>query len=67
MDLVEPYHEFFSITMADTDELRKEVFRLRYDVYCKELGWEDPANFPDALERDIYDDCVAPLPFETQT
>jgi len=42
MDLVAPYREYFSITMADTDELRKEVFRLRYDVYCRELGWEDP-------------------------
>ena len=56
MDLVAPYHEFFSINMADTDELRKEVFRLRYDVYCRELGWEDPSNFPDGLERDVYDD-----------
>ncbi|MCP5421516.1 MAG: PEP-CTERM/exosortase system-associated acyltransferase [Chromatiaceae bacterium] len=55
MDLVEPYREFFTITLADTDELRKEVFRLRYDVYCKELGWEAPENFPDQLERDIYD------------
>ncbi len=57
MDLVEPYREFFAITLADTDELRKEVFRLRYDVYCKELGWEDPQNFPDRLEKDIYDDA----------
>lgn len=55
MDLVEPYREFFSITMADTDDLRKEVFRLRYDVYCRELAWEDPGNFPDQLEKDIYD------------
>lgn len=57
MDLVEPYREFFSITLADTDELRKEVFRLRYEVYCNELGWESAANFPDQLERDIYDDA----------
>jgi N-acyl amino acid synthase of PEP-CTERM/exosortase system len=57
MDLVTPYHEFFSITLADTDELRHEVFRIRYDVYCRELGWEDPGNFPDRLERDIYDDA----------
>lgn len=56
MDLVQPYHEYFTITMADTDELRKEVFRLRYDVYCQELGWEDPGKFPDGLERDVYDD-----------
>ncbi|MEZ5587539.1 MAG: PEP-CTERM/exosortase system-associated acyltransferase [Sedimenticolaceae bacterium] len=55
MDLVEPYREFFSITMADTDELRKEVFRLRYDVYCRELGWEDAENYPDQLEQDVYD------------
>ncbi|MCB1801691.1 MAG: PEP-CTERM/exosortase system-associated acyltransferase [Gammaproteobacteria bacterium] len=57
MDLVEPYREFFSITLADTDELRKEVFRLRYDVYCRELGWESADNFPDQLERDVYDDA----------
>ena len=55
MDLVQPYREFFSITMADTDALRKEVFRLRYGVYCRELGWEDPGKFADELERDIYD------------
>ena len=55
MDLVEPYHEFFAITIANTDELREEVFRLRYDVYCRELGWENPSNYPDELERDAYD------------
>ena len=55
MDLVQPYREFFSITMADTDALRKEVFRLRYDVYCRDLGWEDPGKFADRLERDVYD------------
>ncbi len=55
MDLVEPYHEFFSITIANTDELREEVFRLRYDVYCRELGWEDPSNYADELEKDAYD------------
>lgn len=55
MDLVGPYRDYFSITLADTDELRKEVFRLRYDVYCDELGWEAPENFPDQLESDIFD------------
>jgi N-acyl amino acid synthase of PEP-CTERM/exosortase system len=56
MDLVQPYREFFTLTMADTDELRKAVFSLRYDVYCRELGWEDPGKFADQLERDVYDD-----------
>lgn len=56
MDLVEPYREYFSLTLADSDELRKEVFHLRYEVYCRELGWEDPGNYLDELEKDIYDD-----------
>lgn len=43
------------ILLADTDELREQVFRLRYEVYSRELGWEDPANFPDGLERDSFD------------
>lgn len=55
MDLVSPYREYFTITLADTEELRNEVFRLRYDVYCRELRWELPNNFPDHLEHDIYD------------
>jgi N-acyl amino acid synthase of PEP-CTERM/exosortase system len=55
MDLVTPYHEYFTIELANTDALREEVFKLRYDVYCRELGWEDQGNFPDRLEHDIYD------------
>lgn len=56
IDLVTPYHEYFNIKLADTDELRDRVFRLRYDVYCRELGWEDPAAFPDGREIDEFDD-----------
>lgn len=55
MDLVTPYREFFEIVGATNQSLREEVFRLRYDVYCRELGWEDPAAFPDGLERDAFD------------
>ena len=55
MDLVEPFHEFFSIKIANTITLRNEVFRLRYEVYCEELGWENPDDFPNRLEQDIYD------------
>ena len=56
IDLVTPYHEYFNIKLADTDELRDRVFRLRYDVYCRELGWEDPAVFPDGREIDEFDE-----------
>lgn len=34
----------------------EDVFRLRYQVYCTEWGFEDPADYPDGLERDKYDD-----------
>jgi len=41
MDLVEPYHEYFKMVLADTENLKNQAFRLRYDVYCSELGWDD--------------------------
>src|SRR5690606_33394678 len=34
---------------------QREVFRIRYDVYCEELRFEDPARFPDLQETDEYD------------
>src|SRR3546814_7250579 len=36
--------------------LRDEVFRLRYQVYCVENPFEDPAEHPDGLEHDVYDE-----------
>lgn len=41
-DFVDPYKEFFKLSVAATDEQRDEVFSLRYQVYCEELGWEQP-------------------------
>jgi N-acyl amino acid synthase of PEP-CTERM/exosortase system len=40
---------------ADTEALKREVYKLRYQVYCLETGFENAANFPDGLERDAYD------------
>jgi len=49
------FHRYFRIVPADTQGLREEVFRIRYDVYCQELKWEDPRAFPAGMERDGYD------------
>lgn len=49
------FHEYFRVLPVDTDSLRKEVFRIRYEVYCKELGYEKPNQFPDRQEYDDYD------------
>lgn len=56
MSLTGYFDEYFEALPAFSEEARAEVFRLRYAVYCKELGFEDPAAFPDGLERDRYDD-----------
>ncbi len=39
-----------------TDEtLKKEIYRLRYEVYALEFGFENPSEFPNKLEIDLYD------------
>jgi N-acyl amino acid synthase of PEP-CTERM/exosortase system len=49
------YHKTFDIVRAETEEQAEEVFRLRYQVYCKENGYIDPKITMRELERDIYD------------
>jgi len=46
------FNQFFQIKFADTKLLREEAFKIRYGVYCDELGWE-PEN---ALQMET-DDC----------
>jgi N-acyl amino acid synthase of PEP-CTERM/exosortase system len=49
------FSNYFQIIFADTPELKEEVYRIRYEVYCKELGYEDADDYPDGLENDVYD------------
>jgi N-acyl amino acid synthase of PEP-CTERM/exosortase system len=46
----------FKFLEASTEELKKQIYRLRYEVYALEFGFEKPRDFPDKLEKDIYDD-----------
>ena len=55
-DIAASFHEYFKLVPADTAALRREVYRIRYQVYCQELHYENPAEFPDGLEHDSYDD-----------
>lgn len=52
--LAKHFHEYFLVCMADTEELQKEVFKLRYDVYCAELGYEK--DCPVDCEKDKFDE-----------
>lgn len=54
-DLVTPYRKFFELTPADSPKSLDIAYRLRYDVYCSELEWEEPRHHPDGKEWDLYD------------
>jgi N-acyl amino acid synthase of PEP-CTERM/exosortase system len=53
--LSEQFRRYFQLVRADTEALRQAVYRIRYQVYCTEMGFEDPARFADGMERDDYD------------
>ena len=54
--IAEHFSQYFEISIANTPELKQEGFSIRYQVYCKELGYEPVEKFPDGCERDVYDD-----------
>jgi N-acyl amino acid synthase of PEP-CTERM/exosortase system len=49
------FHRYFNAVAAADADLRNEVYRIRYDVYCDELRFEDPSRFPDKRETDSFD------------
>jgi N-acyl amino acid synthase of PEP-CTERM/exosortase system len=49
------FNNYFQVIFADTPELKEEVYRIRYEVYCEELGYEDANDFLGGLEKDVYD------------
>ena len=55
LPLYDIYEDTFELVRADTDELRNAVYRLRYQVYCMERPFENPADHPNGLETDNYD------------
>ena len=49
------FHQYFSVVAAEDDDLRDRIFELRYQVYCLEHPFEDPADNPNGRETDAYD------------
>jgi N-acyl amino acid synthase of PEP-CTERM/exosortase system len=49
------YDSYFEITLVQTSEQREAAFRLRYEVYCVEHSYEDPAQNPGGMETDQFD------------
>jgi len=54
-DLSALYHRHFIVVPADTPELLDAAHALRYQVYCVEHQFEDPALQEGKRERDRYD------------
>ncbi|WP_426416973.1 PEP-CTERM/exosortase system-associated acyltransferase [Aestuariirhabdus sp. LZHN29] len=53
MSICEEFNSYFRVALALTPELQTEVFRIRYDVFAREFGWEDSS--PEEVERDDFD------------
>lgn len=53
------FDEHFEVFLADTPAARAIHYRIRYEVYCRETGFEDSRDFPDGEERDHYDEHSA--------
>lgn len=54
-NLASLFFKYFDIVFADTDALKAHCYKIRYDVYCNELEFEDSNNFPNGLETDNFD------------
>jgi N-acyl amino acid synthase of PEP-CTERM/exosortase system len=52
---IEIFRRNFTIVQANSKELLDQVFRLRFQVYCQERGFENADAFPDGRERDRDD------------
>ncbi|MCK6487457.1 MAG: GNAT family N-acetyltransferase [Planctomycetes bacterium] len=46
----------FAVEVLAGEEAGLEAYRLRYEVYCRELGWEPCDGRPTGCERDADDD-----------
>lgn len=49
------FNQYFAVVPADTAELLAAVYALRYQVYCVEHAFEDPATQVGHREIDRYD------------
>ena len=54
-DVGEHLSDYFDVRLAHTPELLREAHRVRYNVYCREFGFEREENCAGGLERDAYD------------
>lgn len=54
-DVIAPDFSFNHLNFRGDPALLKEIFALRYEVYCLECGFLSPEEFQNGLETDEYD------------
>lgn len=52
-DLANGFRNYFTVIPALSEELRQATWRIRHEVYCRDLAWE-PLR-ADGMETDSYD------------
>lgn len=55
-DLTRAFYTQFEVINAETPALLDQVYALRYQIYCVENPFENPADHPRGRERDAFDD-----------
>lgn len=59
MNIIDIFNEYFEMIPATSEELKHEVYKLRYQVYCIEngdkTGFKNPVDHPEGIEFDEYD------------
>lgn len=55
LSLTESFERYFRVELAVSEAQKRQVFGIRYRVYCEEFKYEPTDHFPEQLEIDEYD------------
>lgn len=50
--VIDLFYHYFEMIPVDTEELKREVYKLRYQVYCLETGFETVDNCKQEMDAD---------------
>lgn len=55
ISIADTFMRYFEVTLCANETLLRETQRLRYDVYCREFGFEREEDCPGGIEKDPFD------------
>lgn len=56
LSILKGFNQYFEMIPAFSQELKEEVYKLRYQIYCLETGFENPDEFENEMEIDDNDE-----------